>query len=210
MGEGNVRRTPPGPRESPSDAELVGQVLDGDRECYAALVERHQKGLFGQARAMGLDPDTSADMVQDALISAYRSLADCRDGRSFGTWVRRILRNRCLDYLKSAATRRNVGLVASLPEPRLHPERDHERTLLRRGIEEALEALPAEQREAFFLRHADGLSYQQMVEVTGASVSAMKMRVHRAVEALRQHLEARGVVGDTPLADVTAEGDFSS
>jgi RNA polymerase sigma-70 factor, ECF subfamily len=177
----------------PSDAQLVGEVLGGRKERFALLVRRHQDSLFRHARGMGLDPDTAADMVQDALVKAYESLDGCQDPGRFGFWVGRILRNRCLDHLKSAATQRNTPLHPGLPAMRGNPERHQETGTLREALESALEALPLEQREGFLLKHVEGRSYEELAELAGASVSAVKMRVHRAREFLREHLAAAGV-----------------
>lgn len=83
-----------------TDADLVRRVLAGDLEDYSALVRRHQNVLYRYARAMGLDGDTAADMVQDTLVKAYRQLRECRQPGRFRAWLFRILRNRCLDHLK--------------------------------------------------------------------------------------------------------------
>lgn len=179
-----------GRREVP-DGTLVALVLGGEQEAFGHLVQRHQEALFRHARDMGLDGDAAADAVQDALVKAYQSLESCRDPDRFGVWVSRIVRNRCLDYLKSAA-RRGVALHPSLPATRGNPERDEERGMLRRRLNEALSALPDDQREAFLMKHGEGRAYEDMAELVGVSVSAMKMRVHRARESLQSRLRALG------------------
>jgi RNA polymerase sigma-70 factor (ECF subfamily) len=126
-------------------------------------------------------------MVQDSLIKAYENLRTCREPNRFGFWVGQIVRNRCLDFLKSAA-RRSVPLPEFLAANHGNPEVEEQRSTLRSRLKVALGTLPHEQREAFLMKHAEGLSYDEMAELTTASVSAMKMRVHRAIEALRDHL----------------------
>jgi RNA polymerase sigma-70 factor, ECF subfamily len=175
----------------PEDGALVAQVLNGQKEQYALLVRRHQASLFRHARGFGLDPDTASDMVQDALVRAFESLDTCQDHDRFGFWVARILRNRCLDHLKSAASQRNTSLPPDLPANTETPEERHRRASLKSQLEEALETLPLDQREAFLMKHAEGRPYEEMAELAGTSVSAMKMRVHRAREALREVLEPR-------------------
>lgn len=174
------------------DQALVAEVLNGRKESYALLVQRHQTSLFRHARGFGLDPDTSADMVQDALVRAYESLKSCQDQGRFGFWVARILRNRCLDHLKSATEQRSAALPPDLPTTRGDPEDHRRQSGLKEALETALETLPPDQREAFLLKHAEGRPYEEIAELTGTSVSAMKMRVHRAREALRERLQAQG------------------
>jgi len=81
-----------------SDAAFVARVLNGERDAFEILVRRHQAFLFRRARWMGLDADTAADLVQDALIKAYQNLSTCREPDRFGFWVGKILRNLCLDF----------------------------------------------------------------------------------------------------------------
>jgi RNA polymerase sigma-70 factor, ECF subfamily len=169
------------------DGVLVTQVLNGERDAFETLVRRHQAFLFRRARWMGLDADNASDVVQDSLIKAYQNLSTCREPDRFGFWVGKILRNQCLDFLKSAA-RRNVPLSPFLAANRGDPELEEQRSTLRNRLMSALALLPQEQREAFLMKHGEGLSYDEMAELTNASVSAMKMRVHRATEVLREHL----------------------
>jgi RNA polymerase sigma-70 factor (ECF subfamily) len=171
----------------PTDAALVADVLKGNRTAFEVLVRRHQAALFRRARWMGLEPDLAADMVQDALVKAYENLRDCRDPARFHVWVGRILHNRCVDFFKSAQ-RRGVPLPLTLPAESGNPEIEHEQTVLRESLARLLAILPQEQREAFLMKHGEELSYEEMAEITGASVSAMKMRVHRAREYLRAQL----------------------
>jgi RNA polymerase sigma-70 factor, ECF subfamily len=177
------------------DEVLVARVLRGERDAFEPLVHRHQGRLFRHARGMGLDPDATADLVQDSLVTAYERLGSCRSPERFGVWVGRILRNRCLDYLKSAA-RRDLPLHPFLPDTGRGPDGDAEGNALRRKLNEALAMLPAQQREAFLMKHGEGRSYDEMADLAEASVSAMKMRVHRAREALQEHLRAHGVAGE--------------
>jgi RNA polymerase sigma-70 factor (ECF subfamily) len=172
--------------EERGDAELVAGVLGGDQELYAVLVERHQERLYRHALGMVKHPDAAADLVQDGFIKAYSRLQSCSDPERFGAWIFRILRNRCLDYLKNRRRQtvpldERTALAPSRDDPEIHLERSE----LGRAVERALGTLPDAQREAFLLKHVDGCSYEEMAERLDASVSALKMRVMRAREALQ-------------------------
>lgn len=170
----------------PDDAFLVGRVLAGDADRYAVLVQRYQDTLFRYAVGMVRDGDLAADLVQDAFVKAYTSLETCHDPARFGAWVYRILVNRCKDHLKSRR-RHTVPLeddTACAPDSD-DPALETDRSDLRRSVERALATLPEAQREAFLLKHVEGRSYEEMAEILGASVSALKMRVMRAREALQ-------------------------
>src|SRR6476620_12566810 len=178
-----------GASEQP-DAHLVTRVLNGDDAAYAALVRRHQDLIYRHARGMGLDHDTSLDLVQDAFVRAFERLEDCRDGANYRSWLFRICRNLCLDELRNV---RRLSVPMTHLENADDLESPHvvgdETTLTLRA---ALDRLPNALREAFLLKHDAGYTYEEVAEITEASPSAVKMRVHRAREALRAFLEAQG------------------
>jgi RNA polymerase sigma-70 factor (ECF subfamily) len=169
---------------SPPDEELVARVLAGARDEYGTLVRRHQDALYRYAFGMVGAADAAADLVQDGFVKGFTRLHTCQDPARFAAWMFRIVRNLCLDYLKNWR-RQGVSLeddasFASEDDPLQYVERQE----IKRMVTAALETLPAPQREAFLLKHVDDLSYEEMAELTGASVSALKMRVMRAREAL--------------------------
>lgn len=174
-----------------SDAELVAHVLGGGRDVYAVLVSRHQDLIYRHARGMGLDHDTSADLVQDAFIKAYHRLRDCNDPACFRAWLFRITRNLCLDHLKNV--RRLSIPFSALPNADALSEDCVDDADARDVLRGALAALPVAMREAFLLKHDAGYTYDEIAEMTHATPSAVKMRVHRAREALREYLRDRGV-----------------
>lgn len=191
-----------------SDAELVGRVLAGEQECYQFLVQRHQESLFRVAYSLVLDDDAAADLVQDAFVRAYVSLARCRDRGHFRVWLLATLRNRGLDYLKEkrrADLSLDIEGVARRAEAlgaQTDPQDD--RHAMRTALESALARLSEPLREAFVLRHVEQLSVEETASVLGTSISAVKMRVHRAREQLQDWLGddyghgARDVTSDTP------------
>ena len=164
-------------------------VLAGRTEAYETLVRRYQDVLYRHAVRMVGGPDDAADIVQKAFIKGFRNLQRCRQPDRVGAWLFRIAANLCKDHLKSRR-RRDVSLdaVGALESHRGNPERGAERSELRGEIQEALERLTPDQREAFVLKHVEGWSYEEMAERLGVSVSALKMRVHRAREALQDLL----------------------
>ncbi len=167
------------------DAQLISRVLAGDTDAYAVLVGRYQDMLYRYAVAMVRDGDAAADLVQDSFVKAYTSLASCQDPARFGAWVYRILVNRCKDHLKSRR-RHTVPLGEDTAAPESQsPAHVADRSALARVVERALATLPEAQREAFLMKHLEGRSYEEMAEMLDVSVSALKMRVMRAREALQ-------------------------
>ncbi|HUG39416.1 MAG TPA: RNA polymerase sigma factor [Longimicrobiales bacterium] len=182
-----------------TDGRLVHLVLEGDREAYRILVERHEDTLFRRAVALVGDTDVAADIVQDAFLKAYERLGSCSDPDRFGGWVYRSVRNRCLDELRSARRRQTPLAAAANLRSDDDPEADLERNAIGTAIRQALETLSAPLREAFVMKHVDGLSYDEIQNATGVARSALKMRVKRAREELEMRL--RPILD--PAQDVT-------
>lgn len=175
--------------DGPGDGEIVRQVLAGDERAYARLVRRYKDVLFRYAERMTGRPDDAADIVQQTFIKGYRRLDSCQPDR-VGGWLFRITVNLCKDHLKSRR-RRDVSLDApeALAVARQEPGEGAERAEIREEIFAALQQLSPEQREAFVLKHVEGWSYEDMAERLGVSVSALKMRVHRARDELQELLK---------------------
>lgn len=171
-----------------SDAVLVRQVLAGDAHAYADLVARYRNRLGRYAVRMLGNQEDAEEALQDAFIRAYRSLARC-DPERFGAWLFGILVNRCRTAGARGARRRRMFVHRDDLEagpPVRHPAEDLD---WRQAIEWALERLQPLYREAFILKHVEELEYDEMSRMTGATVSALKMRVKRAREQLRAALQ---------------------
>jgi RNA polymerase sigma-70 factor (ECF subfamily) len=173
------------------DADLVAHVLAGQPDAYAGLVRKHQQLVYRHMRGMGIDHDASLDLVQDAFVKAYTRLCECREPAHFRAWVFRIGRNLCLDYLKNV--RRLSVPFSALPDAEQLPAPDDGDPELGSTLGKALQSLSLEMREAFLLKHDAGYTYEEVAEMTNTSPSAVKMRVHRAREALRDFLAQHGV-----------------
>lgn len=167
-----------------SDGAVVRRVLAGDVEAYRLLVERYRPKFGRYAVAFLGDPDAAADAMQEAFIRGYDSLAMCRDPDRFGAWFFRILTNQC----RNARAGRRETVDIHVLDPRAAGRSDEalERRELGAVIEAALGRLTPEQREAFVLKHVEGRSHEEMAELLGVGVDALKMRVHRARDALRE------------------------
>lgn len=175
--------------ETPSDGDVVEAVLAGNGDLYRVLVRRYQDVMYGHALRMVGDPDEAADIVQRALVKGFRKLGSCHDPAKVGGWLFRIGANMCKDYLKSSR-RRDVSLedLGVEVDGGSGPAGDLERSEMRRTLEAAIEELTPGLREAFVMKHLEGCSYERMADRMGVSISALKMRVHRARDELQGKL----------------------
>ena len=172
-----------------TDTDLVRSTLDGDTRAFTELVDRHAPACLRYATRMLGDRADAEDAAQDSFLRAHRALSSYDAGLPFRTWLFAILINRCRTALARRVKRaRRVIVDDDVLAVAFAPD-DGRSFEVRDEIEWALATLPAEQREAFLLRHVEGLSYEEMAEGTGAGLSALKMRVKRATERLKILLE---------------------
>ena len=174
--------------EGSSDAVIVDRVLRGDVDAYAILVERYRSRYARYAFHMLGNREDAEEALQDAFTRAYRSLVRCEDPERFGAWLFRILVNRCrtMGARRGRRARTFVADEAAI----LDAAEDHpaDRTAWREEIDRALQQIRPEQREAFLLKYVEELGYDEMSRLTGVGVSALKMRVMRACDRLRELL----------------------
>ena len=186
-----VKLTQPSPQQEQADADqaVIDRVLAGDRNAFGILIQRYSDPLYRHAVGMTGSPDVAEDILQVSLIKAYDHLSEVR-GR-FDAWVFRIVANGCKDWLKNIRRSHLSYEEDDQPSGYETPEEELDRGELRSDLDRALSALPASLREAFVMKHVEGRSYEEMAVLLDTTVGALKMRVHRAREALQALLEER-------------------
>ena len=172
-----------------TDADLVAAATAGDVHAFAALSWRYRDRYSRFAVRMVGTRDDAEDVMQSAFIRAYRALEDCRDPSRFGAWLYQIVANECRSFVLRRARRerrivRDELVLAAAAAPAASELNE---TL--EDVQYALDQLDVDQREAFLMKHVEQLSYEEMAEITGDGVSALKMRVKRACANLKELLE---------------------
>jgi len=180
----------------PSDRDLMRRLAAGDREALAPLMERHHRRLYRIALGYLRQPDDALDVVQETFVKAYTHAARWQSGTDVAPWLTRIAVNQAIDVYRRGRRRRRSeepleeapgrGLAVDDPSP--------ERRVMGREIGErvgsALAGLPARQRAVFVLRHYEELSLEEIARTLGMSLGTVKSALHRALQRLRQRLEA--------------------
>lgn len=174
-------------RQDEADAALVRRVLAGDDGAFAGLVARHRERGIRFAMSMLGDAADAEETLQDAFVRAYRGLRACREPDRFGAWFLRILVNRC--RTRGARRRRDAMFVSDEGAMERAAAPSGGEGEWREEIDRALAQVDALQREAFLLKHVEGLEYEEMARLTGARVPALKMRVKRACDHLKVLLQ---------------------
>ncbi len=181
--------------DRPSDEEeVIRQCLDGSEDAFAVLVDRYKAMVYNLAHRMLGDADTANDVAQESFIAAYEGLGKFRFGSKFSTWLYRIALNKCRDHLRAARdTVPADDISGTRSDPGPSPEKAVSALQDSDLLQRALDALPAEYREVIILKHIQELDYAEIAAVTGAGITALKVRAHRGREMLRKLLEEAGV-----------------
>ena len=186
-----------------TDAEygaLVERARGGDGRAFEQLAVREERALYRHAaRILGAGADAE-DAVQDAFLSAWRSIGSF-EGSSFRAWLYRIVTNRALDRVRARRRRPELPLepaedeAVTWAEP-VAPGPDLADLVGNReavaAVEEALRLVPEEQRAALLLRDVEGFAYEEIAVITSVEVGTVKSRIHRARVAVRNALVTRG------------------
>jgi len=196
--DGNVR----GDRwTNHTDQDLVTVVQNagtGDLRAFDQLVERHQAKVLANCRYMTRSSADAEDLAQEVFLRAFFGLDRFRGDAAFGTWVRRIKVNQCLNYLKKKSRGPEVvdvdapGIesedqVRSQPAGTTRLEALDERLRIEAVLDEMTDTL----RVALLMRDLDEFSYQEIADILGVGLSAVKMRVKRGREEFRSQYQER-------------------
>jgi RNA polymerase sigma-70 factor (ECF subfamily) len=178
-----------------SDQLLVRLAQDGSEAAFNALVLRYRRLLIRQVMHFARDANEAEDIVQDALMSAFGSLKHFRGDSSFFTWLYRIAINSAKHSWNQSARRLPRFSDISDTSDNDHmlddreidletPEALMESRQILRLLNDVIERLPPEQREALLLRELDGLSYEEIAAAMHCPVGTVRSRVSRAREAI--------------------------
>ena len=171
-----------------TDGALVRRTLDGDARAFTELVDRHAAACLRYATRMLGDRSDAEDAAQETFLRAFKALQSYDERLPFRTWLFSILINRCRTAMSQRMRRERRVVFDNEALERSAVEAPQDMVELREELNKAIATLSPEQREAFLLRHVEELSYEEIMSVTGAGMSALKMRVKRACERLQQLL----------------------
>ena len=189
------------PDQADPDAVLMLRVKRGDRAAFAALVEKYRQPLFNFVFRTLRDETETEDVAQNTMLQVWKSRARYERTAKFSTWLFTIARNLCLNEIRRRSRHPAESLEETHAEHDDQPSRQYEDKKvflptenilhgeLARKIEEALDELPENQRTAILLCRQDEVSYEEIAEILGCSLSATKSVIHRGRESLKEKLK---------------------
>jgi RNA polymerase sigma-70 factor, ECF subfamily len=189
------------PVQPDPDAALMLRVKRGNRAAFAELVDKYKQPVMNFVFRTLRDEIEAEDLAQTVFLQAYKSRRRYRQTAKFSTWLFTIARNLCLNEIRRRSRHPAESIEETHTEHEDQPRQQYEDKSqiappesvlhgeLAQKIEEALAALPENQRTAILLCRQDELSYEEIAEVLGCSLSATKSLIHRGRETLKEKLK---------------------
>ncbi|NNH72263.1 sigma-70 family RNA polymerase sigma factor [Nocardia uniformis] len=163
------------------DATLVSRARDGDVRSYEQLVLRYQGAMFRLAARMLADRAEAEDVVQDVFLTAWRRMGQLHDDAAFAGWLYRTTTNRCLNVLRRRRPMAEIDPeTTESPHVETRPDHAVQVNSQLEALTAALQQLTPEQRACWLLREVHGRSYEEIGEIVGANVTAVRGRIARA------------------------------
>lgn len=185
--------TDTGKVEHGREKELIARAQEGDRSAFAALIRAHQNEVYTLARRLVGDPHLASDVAQETLIRAWKALPNFRGDARLSTWLHRITVNTAWTHKKRARRHSSSSIddhiELAAPEGADHPAVAGEILELRGLLRDALDRLPTGQRRVVVMKDLYGWTHAEISEAMGISVTAAKVRLHRARARLAKDLE---------------------
>lgn len=179
--------------DSKTESEIIARVLSGDRQAYALLVEEYKGPVFNLAYRMTGSREDADDLTQETFIRVYQKLQQFDQNKKFFTWLYTISINLIRNHLKKNEMKVAHLTAAGSPleQQQINGEREGDALSDDRMIrlEQIIRKLPVDLREAILLRFVQDLTFEEVAAVTGDSLSAVKMRIYRGLDKIKQMME---------------------
>lgn len=188
-------------KNSDPDVALILEVKKGKKDAFAVLVDKYKKPLINLLFRIVHDQTEAEDLAQATFVQVYKSLDKFNFSSRFSTWIFTIARNLALNELRRRARHPADSMELEIESEEgviLHQYEDKKSPIpcdhlvkeeLMKKVEEALSKLPENQRTAIILFQQEDMSYEEIAEVLGCSISATKSLIHRARETLKAMLK---------------------
>ena len=176
-----------------SNSELVRKSQLGDKAAFEQLVIRHQDLVFSLAYKLTGNREMANDVAQEAFIRAWKAIEKFRGDSTFSTWIYRITVNTAWTLRKKAKKHNTLNIDDTYEPIVIDEKKDPELVAINSDLSSvlinALDKIPIEQRIIVELKNIEGRSHKEIADYLDISVTAAKVRLHRAHQKLRQILE---------------------
>lgn len=171
------------------DEVLAERAGDGDVAAFEMLARRYGPLMRAYARRLARSFDEADDVVQDALLTAWKDIASVQDGTAVKAWLMRIVAHRAVDTGRRRKVHDNLADQPDPADNKATPEQSAVAGSARQALHCALSHLPAEQRRCWVLKEFGGQTYGEIAEALGISETSVRGRLARARTTLMKEME---------------------
>lgn len=178
------------------DESLVVRICEGDHRAFAQIVERHSGLFFQAAYRMCSNAEDAEEIVQEAFLKLWKKpqAFDAGKGTKFTTWFYRVVTNLAIDHVRRKKPQSGSDVLDYMADKTPLADEQLEEHDRQSALEEAIQTLPERQKAALNLCFYEGLSNKEAAEVLGVGVKALESLLMRAKAALRDDLDAQGLL----------------
>src|SRR5476649_721181 len=174
------------------DAEILEKFQDEKtrNQAFNMLLKKYQQKIYWHIRRMVIDHDDADDLVQDVFIKIWKSLPGFRSDAQLYTWMYRIATNECITFLNRKKLKNNISFddVSHELSESLADSTYFNGDKAQAKLQQAILTLPEKQRLVFNMKYYDDMKYEEMSDVLGTSVGALKASFHLAVKKIESYL----------------------
>jgi RNA polymerase sigma-70 factor (ECF subfamily) len=182
------------------EKEFIKKLVAGNQVAFDQLIDAYQQKVFGTCISFIPNKEDAEDVAQEVFLEVFKSISKFKSNAKLSTWIYKITTNKCLDFIRKKKTKKRFAFMQTLSGDDLpiamtpyfveinHPGillENKEKTAL---IFKAIDTLPAQQKVIFTLAKIDGKRYQEIVEITGKSLSSVESVLFRAKKNLQKKL----------------------
>lgn len=172
----------------PTDIELIGLVVAGNRDAFDQIMRNHEDRVFSVCLRIMSDREQALDATQETFLTVFRKAGQFQGKSALGTWIYRIAVNTCYDQLRRSKRRRTESMPDAFDPKDPSAEESMESAALRPEIQAALEQIPVDFRTAIILSDIEGMSLPEVATVLAVPVGTVKSRLFRGRRLLAQRL----------------------
>ena len=183
--------------ESVPDNDLIERLIDGDRNAFEALYDRHHRAAYGLALRILADTATAEDVVQDAFLTVWRQASTYSESRgTVRAWLLAIVHHRAIDYARKRSYREERQQL--IDDVILPPDSSDTSEAARKNVEgqkvrEAIERLPRDQQDSILLAYFGGLTHDEIAQKLGLPLGTVKGRLRIGLQKMRGYLQLQGL-----------------
>jgi len=183
-----------------SEQNLIDQLQAGKQAAFSRLLDDYQQKVFGTCISFIPNKEDAEDIAQEVFLEVFKSISKFKGDSKLSTWIYKIAANKCLEFIRKKNSKKRFAFMQTilgneipLDKTSYFTEVNHPGILLENKeksaiIFKAINTLPESQRVVFTLAKIDGKSYQEIIEITGKSLSSVESVMFRAKKGLQEKL----------------------